>query len=242
MSLVISATTLGDLALANFCPRCFWIKLKCERLPFQTPLPGIFSSIDSYLKNVVRRYYEREQRLPPWFPDIGPVVGQEKVPGYTRFSVTLPRSGATLRGVPDDVFRLEGPRYHIVDYKTSRFTAAQDMLFLKYQAQLNVYAYIGQRTFFSPVTALSLIYLDPDTNFDFHPNLLSRSQSDLMLGFTPRLRRVEVQPDSFVEELMERAREIDQREVPPHHTTGCPDCVSLEQLMVLARLGSEGSP
>jgi hypothetical protein len=40
----ISAKNLGELALADFCPRCFWFKLKVENhLPFQV-FPGIFSS------------------------------------------------------------------------------------------------------------------------------------------------------------------------------------------------------
>jgi len=42
----ISAKNLGELALSDFCPRCFWLKLHAKRLPFQI-FPGIFSSIDA---------------------------------------------------------------------------------------------------------------------------------------------------------------------------------------------------
>jgi hypothetical protein len=49
----ISAKNLGELALHNYCPRCFWLKLKLNnRLPFQI-FPGIFSAIDSYTKDVI---------------------------------------------------------------------------------------------------------------------------------------------------------------------------------------------
>jgi len=49
-NLKISAKNLGATALEDFCPRCYWIKLKMgNRLPFQS-FPGIFSSIDSYTK------------------------------------------------------------------------------------------------------------------------------------------------------------------------------------------------
>ena len=49
----ISAKNLGELALPDFCPRCFWLKLKAHnRLPFQI-FPGIFSSSDAYTKRVV---------------------------------------------------------------------------------------------------------------------------------------------------------------------------------------------
>ena len=41
----ISAKNLGALALPAFCPRCFWIRMKCGgKLPYQI-FPGIFSSI-----------------------------------------------------------------------------------------------------------------------------------------------------------------------------------------------------
>jgi len=49
----ISDKNLGALALPDFCPRCFWIKMKTgNKLPFQI-FPGIFSSIDAYTKHVV---------------------------------------------------------------------------------------------------------------------------------------------------------------------------------------------
>lgn len=109
MALTISAGTLGDLAFPDFCPRCFWIKLKCDRLPFQIPMPGIFSSIDAYVKNVVRRYWDREQKLPDWFPQLGEVVKPEKVPSWRKFSITNAQTGITLRGVPDAVFQEHVP-------------------------------------------------------------------------------------------------------------------------------------
>ena len=44
--LCISAKTLGEPVLPDFCPRCFWLKLHARQLPFQI-FPGIFSSIDA---------------------------------------------------------------------------------------------------------------------------------------------------------------------------------------------------
>ncbi len=41
----ILAKNLGEVALKQFCARCYWLKLKLENhLPFQI-FPGIFSSI-----------------------------------------------------------------------------------------------------------------------------------------------------------------------------------------------------
>ena len=64
----ISARTLGELKLPYFCPRCFWIALKCkEEFPFQIPLPGIFSTIDAYSKHLIHNYFEAHNSLPDWF-------------------------------------------------------------------------------------------------------------------------------------------------------------------------------
>ena len=233
MSLIISVGTLGSLAMPDFCPRCFWIKLKAEKLPFQIPMPGIFSSIDSYVKNVVRKYYDKEKKLPGWFPNVGEIANIAEVPSYREYCFTEPQSGVTLRGTPDEVFQLKDGSFHIVDYKTSRFTATQSGLFPMYEVQLNAYAYIGNRTCFSPVSVLSLIYLEPDTDFTSDPDLLSRSEDSLMLGFTPKVRSVEIKADHFIEGLLQQADQISEEETPPQHTGTCQDCELLERLIGL---------
>ena len=54
----ISAKNLGQLVLDDFCPRCFWLKLKLGfKLPFQI-FPGIFSTIDSYSKKITWQYFD----------------------------------------------------------------------------------------------------------------------------------------------------------------------------------------
>jgi len=239
MPLTISTGTLSGLVQPDFCPRCFWIKLKCEgKIPYQIPMPGIFTSIHSYITKVVHRHYEKEGKLPEWFPYIGEVVKLEKTPSYHQFKVTDPETSITLRGTPDAVFQLEGSRYHIVDYKTARLTATQDELFPMFEVQLNAYAYIANRTLFSPVSDLSLIYLDPDTDFESNPDLLSRSEDYLTLGFTPKIKPVEIKADSFIEELLHRANEISQQDSPPEHTYASQDCQLLERLVEVATIGS----
>ena len=52
--------------MPDFCERCFWIHRRLKNIPFQIPMPGIFSSIDSYVKNVMRQVYlalRRRQNL-----------------------------------------------------------------------------------------------------------------------------------------------------------------------------------
>lgn len=61
----ISAKNLGAVAMPDFCPRCFWIKLKtANKLPWQI-FPGIFSSIDAYTKHCVHAMIKLPT-LPGW--------------------------------------------------------------------------------------------------------------------------------------------------------------------------------
>ena len=234
MGLTISVGALGALVQSGFCARCFWIQLKIKETPFRIPLPGIFSSIDSYVKNVVRRCFDTSQRLPPWFPDVGQVVGYETSLHWSRFKVTDQQSGVTVRGVPDEVFHLQGGSHHIIDYKTSRLSAAQGYQYPGYEVQLNAYAYISSRIGLAPVSALTLVYLDPDTDLATYPQWLQRSDNDFLLGFTPKVRAVERRPDSFIEGLLHQAATIYQLSSPPPSAGQCKNCSAVADLIDLA--------
>ena len=72
--LVIAAKTLGAVAMPDLCPRCFWIQMHVDKLPFQI-FPGIFSSIDSYGKKLVHGWFDRHGGSPPWLAGLGKVKG-----------------------------------------------------------------------------------------------------------------------------------------------------------------------
>ena len=205
-----------------------------KKVPFRMPLPGIFSSIDSYVKNVVHGYFDANQQLPPWFPDVGRVIGYEAKMHWTKFSVTDSRTGVTLRGVPDEIFHLEGSTYHIVDYKTTRFSAAQNYLYSGYEVQLNAYAYISARVGLAPTAALTLVYLDPDTDLISSPQWLARSGEVLQLGFTPQVRDVEIHADNYIEDLLAKAARIEELSSPPPLAAGCANCALVDGLANLA--------
>ena len=83
----ISAKRLGEVALPDFCPRCFWIKLHVQyRPPFQV-FPGIFSSIDSYTRKVVHQWFESHGEAPPWLSHIGRITGYRPPPHYSSFGI-----------------------------------------------------------------------------------------------------------------------------------------------------------
>jgi len=71
----ISAKNLGQTALEDFCPRCYWIKLKTNfKLPWQS-FPGIFSSIDSYTKSCIHSIIDGVRdnpfAIPDWMKQMG---------------------------------------------------------------------------------------------------------------------------------------------------------------------------
>ncbi len=89
----ISAKNLGQLALPDYCPRCFYIKLKLNnKLPWQI-FPGIFSTIDSFSKKITWRYFEKYKKVPPWFDEYGEFKGLLPVPGWSKFSIVDAETG-----------------------------------------------------------------------------------------------------------------------------------------------------
>jgi CRISPR/Cas system-associated exonuclease Cas4 (RecB family) len=228
----ISVSRLAVVARPNFCPRCFWIKLKMGwELPFVMPMPGVFRDIDRHVKNVVRTHYEQKGVLPQWFPYLGEVTKLEKDPKWRDFHFTHSQLGITFRGEMDEILQLDGYGYHIVDYKTARYTAAQGELFPMFEAQLNAYAYIAEcGGFFLPVIGLSLVYLEPDTDFQLTPGLIERSSDRLMLGFAPQVKTIVIKPASFIEGLLQKAADIAGLPEPPKPISRCQNCQLVERL------------
>ncbi len=229
--LKLNARMLGELRLGDFCPRCHWIKLRCEqKLPFQIPLPGIFSSLDSHVKHVVHAFLDSTGRLPGWFPDIGPVKRYLPAPHWSKFAALHARTRTRLRGMVDDFFELDDGSLLIVDYKTARFTDNQDELMPLYEVQLNSYAYIAEALGMGPIAGLHLIYCEPDTLSLSADQLTSGSADALGLTFTMTHHVVEDKHDEMLPPLLRRNREIwDLPEAPPGRP-GCRDCERLERL------------
>ncbi|MDD5466314.1 MAG: PD-(D/E)XK nuclease family protein [Anaerolineales bacterium] len=229
----ISAKSLGELALPTFCPRCFWLRLHASKLPFQI-FPGIFSSIDSYSKKVTRAYYQQHGDLLRWFSDFGLSGAPVKAPHHSRFNYLDPASNVTLSGAPDEILALDDGTYAILDYKTSRFTPAQDALFPMYETQLNAYACIGERNGLAPVSRLALVYYEPLTDLsEGQVDLLIQAEGFLM-PFNGYMKPVALQP-GLVERLLLQAREIHNHPMAPAGREGCPDCRALDDLLALLR-------
>ncbi|TET21558.1 MAG: hypothetical protein E3J71_09360 [Candidatus Stahlbacteria bacterium] len=232
--IVIPSRALGEVMLPDFCPRCYWLKLHCDRkLPFESPFPGIFNSIDAYGKKVVHYYFENHQSLPPWFPDIGQVKAYVAKLHHSSFRYRDQAYSIVVSGTPDDMFQMEDGSYHIVDYKTAKATSKQDQLFPMYDAQLNIYAYIANRIGFSPVSAITLIYTEPITDIK-QPNVEEyMGQEEFWMNFKATPFSVQLRPDELVPEILKKVRTIVNMIEPPEGHPDCKDCERFERVFKL---------
>ena len=224
----ISAKNLGQTALEDFCPRCYWIRLKVKNLPWQS-FPGIFSSIDSYTKACVHEMIDRrygnddKSLLPEWMQQIGDIVSYEKVPHHSKCRYTDQKSGIVLTGMLDDIWlRVDGSRV-IVDFKTAKFTENQDKLFPLYEIQSVVYSIL-----IDPKADLYLIYFEPDTDKE------SACDNIIDKGFSMCFHAVVVpvvNDKSKVRQALSRTREIYEMSAAPEGRVGCKDCQNLDLVM-----------
>ena len=229
----ISAKNLGALALPDFCPRCFWIQTHCgNKLPYQI-FPGIFSSIDSYSKRVAHGWFDRHHSAPPWLAGLGEIKGYRNPPHHTKFNVLIQDVSVLVSGTPDGVFVRADDSFLIIDYKTARFTEYQDELFPMYDAQLNAYAFIGERCGFSPVTGLALIYTEPVTDDRAAASDAHTLSDGFSMDFSAKILHVKIDPEQ-PPQLCRRAREIYDLEAPPCSRADCENCGLLEGLIQVA--------
>lgn len=229
---IISAKDLGQLALPGYCPRCFWLAMKADKLPFQI-FPGIFSAIDSYAKNIVHGWFDRHGKPPSWLEPLGPIRTYKLPPHFTKFAVLDEMNEIVLRGTPDGIFLMQDDSYAIIDYKTARFTAHQDVLFPMYEAQLNAYAYIGERLDLKPVSRLALVYTEPVTGSSAISNDANLTPEGFRMDFSARILEVDINPD-LVTRLLKTSAEILHLASPPAGADGCKDCAAIAGLVRLS--------
>ncbi len=230
--ITISAKNLGALAMPNFCPRCFWIGMHVDELPYQV-FPGIFSSIDSYNKKLVHGWFDRHGSAPAWLSPLGNIKTYRPPPHYSKFKIFDAESNVTLWGNPDGILVMEDNSHLIVDYKTAKFTPHQDSLFPMYEVQLNAYAMIGEQKGFAPVSGLALVYTEPVTDPEAAAQDSNQSEVGFRMEFSARFERVELQP-ARIPSLLAQVREISDRERPPRAQKGCKNCALLQDLLAVA--------
>ena len=97
--LQISARSLSELASPWFCQKCFWLKLRLKgKLPFQF-FPGVFSSFDSFQKNLTWLHWERFRKPPSWLEPFGEISDLIQPPHWSKFRALDEKTGIELPGV-----------------------------------------------------------------------------------------------------------------------------------------------
>ncbi|MCK4240850.1 MAG: PD-(D/E)XK nuclease family protein [Candidatus Atribacteria bacterium] len=226
----ISAKNLGQVALKDFCSRCYWIRLKTKTLPWQI-FPGIFSSIDAYTKRVVHAIIDSGNR-PDWLLSMGDIIGYRKAPHWSKFKLDIKEYGIMLTGAVDDILVDTKDRIIIPDYKTAKYTETQDKLLPMYEIQLNGYAAIAEGCSISPVISIPLVYFEPITDD------MAAKERKTVQGFDMAFKAHPVTiPINRVKlnEAMEKTREIYDMVKPPARQDGCKDCQALDFIYQMPR-------
>lgn len=228
----ISGKDLGQLALPDFCARCFWVQRRApDGLPFQI-FPGIFSSIDAYTKRVVHQYLDVNRCAPDWLSPLGPLTGYREPPHYSQFNVRDSASGMLLTGALDAIFDRADGTLLLADYKTAKFTENQDALLPIYEVQLNAYAYIAAALGWTEVSGLALIYMEPETEAQHAEPARCGRPTGFAMGFAAHVLPMTLDTGR-IGRLLARARELVELGSAPTGHAGCKNCVRLDGVLSL---------
>ena len=223
--LSISARMLADLVAPWHCPRCWWIKTKVKKLPFQGGFPGVVSSLDAYEKKLTNLHCQDHGKPPPWLDAFGDIE-LLPVPHWRRFKAVDEETGIELRGVPDIIFREKNGTYGIVDHKTAKLSPAQETMRPVYQVQLSCYAWIGERCGLKPVETVGLVYFEPRTDFDEGELAGLLSNAGMKMSFRATAVPVDLKLD-LIPKLLRRAQQIADMQEPPEGKEECKDCEAM---------------
>lgn len=226
----ISGKELGALSMPKFCPRCFWIKRKVPKgLPYQI-FPGIFSSIDAYSKRVIHGWFDAHGSQPSWLNEVGEFTGYVDPPHHSKFFLVDVATNIKLTGAVDGIFVRADGSYEIVDYKTAKFTPAQDELYPIYETQLNAYARIAEETGIKPVTGLTLIYTEPVTDDEAARASSVHRDDGFAMDFSAGVHKVKLDT-AMLDPHLARVRELYDMHSPPKGIDSCKDCSKLNDIL-----------
>lgn len=220
----ISASRLGEAITTDLCERCYWLKLHLNhQLPFQI-FPSIFSSIDSYTKDVVHSWFDAHGVPPQWLAPLGPIVAYQEPRHWSDFHTVDPEYGIELTGVADAIFKYADGSYVIVDYKTARFRDRENRkLMPRYNVQLNAYARIAADRGPRPVSHLALVYMEPATKGHAVNHCGNCREDGFVMGFRARVVEIPL-GDGLLKDAMARTRRIFDLADAPDGAPGCGDC------------------
>lgn len=227
----ISAKNLGAFALPGTCGKCLWLK---ARLGFNTPwsiFPGIFSTLDSFSKKISTLQINAGTRA-QWMSKCGSIKEQLPCPHWSKFSCKDPTTGVTLRGSPDELFRLEDGTIAILDYKTSKFTDHQDDLLPMYQTQLGAYKWLARMTGLGETSLTALVYFEPDPAGAVQERIV---EAGFQMQFNAHVLPVQTDVDEVLA-LLKHAKEHVSLATPPPSKAKCKDCALVEKIVGIEKM------
>ena len=104
-----------------------------------------------------------------------------------------------------------------------------------YEAQLNAYAFTGERLGMYPVRRLALVYMEPVTDEETAADPQQVDDLGFSMGFKARVVDVELKPDGLIPPLLRKAKEVSSLESPPSGLPGCKDCDAVDELITALR-------
>lgn len=237
----INAGNLGELRLKNFCPRCFYLRYHCpvrSENPYYSPMAGILSILDSYIKRVVNEAFRRERSLPEWMRK--PLNDLEIVEALVPKREKALLEDIEISGQPDAIWRLKDSSVFIVDYKTSQFGPSQEAILPLYEAQLNAYSYLMEMKG-ETVSGLALIYLQPRTYKENNHIPFEVSKTNLTLHFDCAVKLMDKWKREEIESLLMQAGRVLSLKEPPPGREGCNGCRELDEWLEVLYPKAKGS-
>lgn len=229
--ITVNARELGKIMLDDFCERCFWFTSRfplSSNHPFRSPMPGIASTLDAYIKRVVDTAFEKHGTLPNW---LSRALGQSNINlniqknlKSKKWQVAL--NDIQLTGQPDAIWELDDGSVLIADYKVAQQTESQERIFPLYKAQLNAYAYLAKHNGLT-VHELVLVYLEPLAYKEEPEKALEISSEEFTLKFKCSVKSIPKLSDQEVEEMIRRTGEILRLPSPPERKENCKGCQAL---------------
>lgn len=137
-------------------------------------------------------------------------------------------TNVVLVGMPDHVFEWSDGSVSAVDYKTSRFSNGQDALKPLYEAQLDAYCYLLEVKCRLQSDRGALVYFEPKGE------AVTLTKEGFTQPWIVNVVGIEVSGER-TEQLLARARDIFELDIPPDGRAECPDCDLLQKVMSVAR-------
>ena len=218
----ISPSKLGALCAPGFCELCYWrlLRLKFKK-PYMFPMPAILNSLDAQHKQLAAVSLDTKGGLPDYFgafQDAVEILPVESISGFHE------QTNLELFGKPDLVLQDAAGLVSVIDNKTAKSKSADHPLTAIYQAQVNMYGFLLER---SPeayqVSRVAVLYYEFESLTD--RAILKHVGNDYMMAkFKPTLVEVEYDPEKIVVPLLEKVRELIDMDTPPDGKDDCKDC------------------